>query len=105
MKNPIIVFAKKQTAELQCRDIPKPGSGELLVKNHKSLISIGTETTAFIGDYPAGSTWEKDFPYPFDAGYATVGEVIEVGEGVDSSWIGTGRNDGSALPLCLCSGG
>ncbi len=97
--NPIIVFPKKQSGEIQYREIKKPGSGELLVKNRKSLISIGTEMTAFSGDYPAGSVWEKFFPYPFDTGYATVGEVIGVGEGgVDKSWIG--KRVGTMAPHC-----
>ncbi|MDD5727579.1 MAG: zinc-binding dehydrogenase [Victivallales bacterium] len=97
-KNPIIVFPHKQTAEIQYREIKQPGPNELLVKNHKSLISIGTEMTAFSGDYPAGSTWEKFFPYPFDAGYATVGEVIAVGHNVDSSWLG--KRVGTQTPHC-----
>jgi threonine dehydrogenase-like Zn-dependent dehydrogenase len=39
-------------------------------------ISIGTEMSAFSGEYPPGSVWERFFQYPFDTGYATVGEVI-----------------------------
>eukprot|EP00831_Metopus_contortus_P079685 TRINITY_DN7986_c0_g1_i2.p2 TRINITY_DN7986_c0_g1~~TRINITY_DN7986_c0_g1_i2.p2 ORF type:complete len:328 (+),score=63.74 TRINITY_DN7986_c0_g1_i2:1281-2264(+) len=98
MKNPIIVFPGKQVSELQCREIKHPGPGELLVKNRKSLISIGTEMTAFSGDYPAGSTWETCFPYPFEAGYATVGEVVGIGAGVDGSWLG--KRVGTMSPHC-----
>ena len=98
MKNQIIVFPEKQTAELQEREIKKPGPGELLIKNSRTLISIGTEMTAFSGDYPAGSVWEKFFPYPFDAGYAAVGTVIEKGAGMDKSWIG--KKVASEAPHC-----
>lgn len=98
MNTPIIVFPKTKVAELQQREIKKPGQDEVLVKNNKSLISIGTEMTAFSGDYPAGSLWEEAFPYPFDTGYAAVGEVIEVGAGVDKSWLG--RRVGSMAPHC-----
>lgn len=98
MKNPIIVFPEKQSVEIQYREIKQPGTGELLVKNSKSLISIGTEMTAFSGDYPAGSVWEKFFPYPFDTGYATVGEVVGVGKGVDKSWLG--KRVGTMAPHC-----
>jgi hypothetical protein len=70
----------------------------MLVKNSKSLISIGTEMAAFSGDYPEGSVWEEFFPYPFDAGYATVGEVIEVGKNVDKSWLG--KLVGTMAPHC-----
>jgi 2-desacetyl-2-hydroxyethyl bacteriochlorophyllide A dehydrogenase len=96
--NPIIVFPYKQTAELQHREIKPPGKDEVLVINSKSLISIGTEMTAFTGDYPAGSVWEEFFPYPFDAGYAAVGEVIEVGPDVDKNWLG--KRVGSMAPHC-----
>ncbi|MDD5699094.1 MAG: hypothetical protein PHH77_10805 [Victivallaceae bacterium] len=99
MKNsPIIVFSKKQTAELQYREAAAPGEGEVLVKNKKSLISIGTEMTAFSGDYPKGSAWEEFFPYPFDAGYAAVGEIVEVGGNVDKSWLS--KRVGNTGPHC-----
>lgn len=98
MNSPIIVFPRAKVAELQQRKIGQPGPGEVLVKNHKSLISIGTEMTAFCGEYPAGSVWEKAFPFPFDTGYAAVGEVIEFGAGVDEKWLG--RRVGSTAPHC-----
>jgi 2-desacetyl-2-hydroxyethyl bacteriochlorophyllide A dehydrogenase len=98
MESPIVVFPQKCIAELQYREIKSPGKGEVLIRNNKSLISIGTEMTAFSGDYPEGSVWEKCFPYPFDAGYAAVGEVIKTGEGVDKNWIG--KRVGSIAPHC-----
>lgn len=98
MNTPIIVFPKAKVAELQQREVRKPKQNEVLVKNNKSLISIGTEMTAFSGDYPAGSVWEEAFPYPFDTGYATVGEVIEVGKDVDKSWLG--KQVGTMAPHC-----
>jgi 2-desacetyl-2-hydroxyethyl bacteriochlorophyllide A dehydrogenase len=98
MKNPIVVFPGKGIAELQYREIKSPGKNEVLVKNSKSLISIGTEMTAFNGDYPPGSAWEKAFPYPFDTGYAAVGEIIDVGPEVDLSWLG--KRVGSMAPHC-----
>lgn len=96
--SPIIVFPKAKVAELQQYEIAKLGPGEVLVKNHKSLISIGTEMTAFCGEYPTGSVWEQAFPFPFTAGYAAVGEVIELGDGVDKKWLG--RRVGSMAPHC-----
>lgn len=88
MNNPKIIFPEAKTVEIQNWKVEKPGSGEIIVKNKKSLISIGTEMTAFSGDYPLGSVWEEAFSFPFSPGYATVGEVVEVGEGVDKSWLG-----------------
>jgi 2-desacetyl-2-hydroxyethyl bacteriochlorophyllide A dehydrogenase len=88
MNNKIIVFPQAKTAELQTSEIGTPGKGEVLIEHRKSLISIGTEMTAFCGEYPAGSMWEKYFPYPYATGYAAVGKVIAVGEGEDEIWIG-----------------
>jgi 2-desacetyl-2-hydroxyethyl bacteriochlorophyllide A dehydrogenase len=99
MQNQVIVFPRKKEAILQYREIRKPGAGEILIRNSRSLISIGTEMTAFSGDYPPGSAWEHYFPYPFDAGYAAVGDVVEVGSGVDKSWIG--RKVANSGPHCL----
>jgi len=98
MSNPVIVFPKQKKAEIQYRDVKMPSAGEVLIKNRKSLVSIGTEMAAFTGDYPEGSTWKKNFAYPFDAGYAAVGEIVEVGEGVDVSLIG--KRVGSTAPHC-----
>ena len=88
MKNPIIVFPQAKSAELQQRQLAAPEPGEVQIKHSKSLISIGTEMTAFCGEYPAGSMWEQCFPYPFDTGYAAAGEVIAIGDGVDKQWLG-----------------
>ncbi|MEA2012978.1 MAG: zinc-binding alcohol dehydrogenase [Verrucomicrobiota bacterium] len=98
MNNPIIVFPSAKTAELQQRELTPLGSGEVLVKNHKSLISIGTEMTAFCGEYPPDSVWEQAFTFPFDTGYAAVGEVVELGKDVDKKWLG--RRVGSMAPHC-----
>ncbi len=98
LKNPIIVFPEKQVAELQNREVTPPGEGEVLVKNNKSLISIGTEMAAFSGDYPEGSVWEEFFPYPFDAGYAAAGEIVEIGKNVDKSLLG--KRVGTTAPHC-----
>jgi 2-desacetyl-2-hydroxyethyl bacteriochlorophyllide A dehydrogenase len=83
-----MVWTNPSTSELQTRDVKKPDEEELLIKNYKTLISIGTEMTVFSGDYPENSAWGKMFSYPFEAGYAAVGEVIEIGKGVDKFWLG-----------------
>lgn len=88
MSNPTIVFPEAQKAVIENRGIPKPKAGEVLLKTSCSLISTGTEMTAFSGKYPKGSVWEKVFPFPHCPGYSNVGVVIEVGEGVDKKLIG-----------------
>ncbi len=59
MNSPIIVFPRAKTAAIQQRKLEPPGMGEVLVKNHKSLISIGTEMTAFCGVYPPAQSGKK----------------------------------------------
>src|SRR5277367_3687103 len=48
---------------------------EVIVRNHFSLVSAGTELACMSGREP----W---FPLPGTPGYAAVGEVIEKGDGV-----------------------
>lgn len=61
--------------------------GQVLVKGLLSAISAGTELPVYRGegrpedDGGAGS-------YPLKYGYATVGEVVETGKGVDGDWAG-----------------
>jgi len=64
------------------------GLGKLLVKTRRLLISIGTELTALKADYPKGSNWGQRFPFPHRPGYSNVGEVVGLGQGVDSAWLG-----------------
>ncbi|MDD2709390.1 MAG: zinc-binding dehydrogenase [Verrucomicrobiae bacterium] len=98
MKTPLVVFPRKKAAEIQYHRLKKPGPGEVLVRNERSLISIGTEMTVFSGDYPKGSIWEKAFPYPFKTGYAAVGRIVEVGKKVNKAWIG--KRVGNTGPHC-----
>jgi 2-desacetyl-2-hydroxyethyl bacteriochlorophyllide A dehydrogenase len=88
MLNPTVVFPGVREAIIENREVPKPEAGEVLLKSICSLISIGTEMTAFSGDYPKGSAWEKVFPFPHCPGYSNIGVVMEVGEGVDTNLIG-----------------
>jgi 2-desacetyl-2-hydroxyethyl bacteriochlorophyllide A dehydrogenase len=87
-KNPTVVFPQAKKATLENREIPRPKAGEVLLKTKCTMISIGTEMTAYSGEYPKGSSWEKHFSYPFFPGYNNIGIVEETGEGVDSSLIG-----------------
>jgi threonine dehydrogenase-like Zn-dependent dehydrogenase len=87
-ENPTVVFPVKKKAEIQALDIPVPGEGEVLIKTSRTMISIGTEMTAFTGDFPAGTNWEKFFSCPYYPGYNNIGTVVDTGPGVDKSAIG-----------------
>lgn len=60
-----------------------------------SAISPGTEMLVYRGQFPAGlpldvslSALKGTFAYPLRYGYAVVGEVVQVGQGGDESWLG-----------------
>ena len=87
-KNPTLVFPEAKKAVIEERDIPRPKPGEVLLKSRRTMVSIGTEMTAFGGEFPAGSNWEKFFKCPYYPGYNNIGTVVEVSAGVDPSMIG-----------------
>ena len=84
MKAKRLVFPEKERCEVEEYDVAPPAAGEVLVKNRLSLISAGTELAMFTGIHRGFSVPEFSYArYPFRPGYAAVGEVLEVGEGVD----------------------
>jgi len=78
-----IVFEGKGELEVETFEPPAIGQGQVAVRSLYSLISTGTETIALNRLFEAGSHWDQWVEYPFYPGYATIGEVTEVGPGVD----------------------
>lgn len=95
-KNPTIIFPEPRKAVIEEREIPCPGPDEILIKSSRTMISIGTEMTAFSGDFPAGSNWEKFFSCPYYPGYNNIGTVVEVGSSIDKSLVGKRLATGGA---------
>ena len=87
-KNPTIVFPEPKKAVIEEHDIPVPGPGQVLIKSSRTMISIGTEMTAFCGEFPKGTNWEKFFSCPYYPGYNNIGTVVDVGPGVDKNMLG-----------------
>lgn len=98
-KNYQVVFTERNKVELLEVPMPELKSGELLVKSVVSQISIGTELTLLEMNVDEDSTWVKGISgedcdcgatveYPCNPGYSNVGEIIDVGEGVDRGLIG-----------------
>jgi 2-desacetyl-2-hydroxyethyl bacteriochlorophyllide A dehydrogenase len=87
-RNPVIVFPEPGKAIITELDIPAPGPGEVLIKTLRTMVSIGTEMTAFCGKFPKGTNWEKFFSCPYYPGYNNIGIVVKTGPGVDKSFIG-----------------
>jgi 2-desacetyl-2-hydroxyethyl bacteriochlorophyllide A dehydrogenase len=70
-------------------DITDPGPGEVLVRTTRTLISTGTELTAYTGQFPADSVWAGMIKYPQPRiGYSNVGRVVAVGPGVSGLAVG-----------------
>ncbi len=86
--NPSIVFKAPREVVVEDHDRPRPGEGEVLIQTRRSLISSGTELTVLSGEFPPQSYWAQYGKYPFAAGYANVGVVVELGKGVDPVWRG-----------------
>ncbi|MFC1581911.1 zinc-binding alcohol dehydrogenase [Planctomycetota bacterium] len=81
-----LVFPDKGRCEIEAIDInEKLEDEQVLVKNAVSLVSAGTELAMFTRTHRGFD--EPDFgyaKYPFRPGYAAVGEVLAVGDGIES---------------------
>src|SRR5579859_3311862 len=73
--------------EIRELPVPRPGSGEVIVRTVRSGISAGTERLVYRGEVPADLALDDTidalsgtFSYPFAYGYACVGEVVESGQ-------------------------
>lgn len=79
-------FAAPRTAELRRERVSPPGPGEVRVRSVVSAISHGTEMLVYRGEVPEGTaldlpTFAGDFSFPIKHGYATVGRVLDSGDG------------------------
>jgi len=83
-----LVFPKPKTVEIEEVDVGEPGRGQILVETECTLISTGTEMTAYTGDFPPRSFWAEYVRYPFVPGYSNIGRVVEVGEDVTNIRVG-----------------
>ena len=77
-----LLFPGKQKVLLEDFDLGTPGPGQVLVRTHLSLMSTGTENIVFNRLFEPGTHWDNWVKYPFYPGYAMVGVVEQVGEGV-----------------------
>ena len=89
-------FVEPYTVDVVTTQRPQPNPDEVLVETKTSAISAGTEGLIYRGEAPENLAADEQLPtlsgdlsYPLSYGYATVGEVLETGEQIDSAWIGT----------------
>ncbi len=95
MKRQALYFTGPGQVNIQEEDLPALRSGEVLVRSIASAISPGTELLIYRDQAPKGQAadatieaLEGELNYPFKYGYATVGEIIELGPDVEAQWFG-----------------
>jgi len=90
MKGKRIVVPDYRKVELEEFEIDEDSLGlyDVLVKVHASLISPGTELAIYTGIDPGTRTPGSWCEYPFNPGYAGVGEVVACGDYVKNFNIG-----------------
>lgn len=89
-------FPAPGEAEVITEEAPTPSPGEVRVRTKYSAISPGTERLVYQGNVPSGLEADASIAalqgdplsYPISYGYACVGEVEALGEGVVSDWRG-----------------
>jgi len=82
LKSLNVVFTEPERCEMIEEEIADPGPGEILVQTTVSLISTGTESWCYRGQFDADTTWARWVQYPFYPGYSNVGRVVKVGQQV-----------------------
>jgi len=93
-----IVFTGKDQVEFRKEAVRDPGSGEVMLKARKTLISTGTESICLSRLFEPGSHWDRWVTYPFYPGYLMVAEVVAVGKDIDH--IHEGDRFGVRRPHC-----
>lgn len=73
-----VVIPRRHTIELRDVEIQEPGQGEVMIRTAYTSISSGTERMLLEGKMP-----HPALSFPVVPGYETVGQVVEVGAGVD----------------------
>jgi 2-desacetyl-2-hydroxyethyl bacteriochlorophyllide A dehydrogenase len=86
MQRTSVIFKKPYEIELIKSPLPAPGEEEVLIKTRISAISPGTELLVYRGRFPpnlpvdaAIPALARPFGYPLAYGYASVGQVVEIG--------------------------
>lgn len=89
-KAQVLIFPEPRKAVLEEQPLPAPGRGEVQVRVQATLVSIGTDLTAYNGEFPRDrpSSWGRYVQYPFRPGYSASGEVVALGPGVEERRVG-----------------
>ncbi|HEY3313476.1 MAG TPA: zinc-binding alcohol dehydrogenase [Anaerolineales bacterium] len=89
-----LYFSAPHQVEIREEELPHPTEGQVRVRTVFSAISSGTEMLVYRGQFPelqvdtSIEALRGNFAYPLAYGYACVGQVVEVGGGVQADWLG-----------------
>lgn len=93
MNRHAVYFTGPRKAEVKEEAVPELRPGTVQIQSVCSAISPGTELMIYRGNAPEDlqadgriAALPGSLHFPLKYGYATVGKVISLGEGVDSSW-------------------
>ena len=94
MKRTAVIFKKPYEMELRQEPLLHPQADEVLIKTHMSAISTGTEMLVYRGQFPSMIPVDDtiralthEFSYPIKYGYASIGQVVEIGRSVQQDWL------------------
>lgn len=95
MKRQALYFTAPYEVSVREEGLLPLAAGQVMVQTIVSAISAGTELLIYRGQIPAGICKDEpiqsiacDESFPIRYGYANVGRVVAVGEGVDPRWQG-----------------
>ena len=77
----VVFTAPRRAATIEAL-VRDPGPREITLQTLVSLVSIGTESCCYAGEFDAGTSWAGWVRYPFRPGYSNVARVIKVGSDV-----------------------
>ena len=90
-----MTFVGPRRVEIQNEEVSGPGPGRVLVRTRLSAISAGTELLVYRGEAPSEMAADESIAalrgglsFPLRYGYAAVGDVAQVGEGVGADLTG-----------------
>jgi 2-desacetyl-2-hydroxyethyl bacteriochlorophyllide A dehydrogenase len=90
-----VYFTAPGEIEIREERLPSPGAGEVLVQTLCSAVSAGTELLIYRGLAPASLPADASLPslpgtlaFPVKYGYASVGRILHMGDGVDRALAG-----------------
>jgi 2-desacetyl-2-hydroxyethyl bacteriochlorophyllide A dehydrogenase len=105
-----IIFPEKGKVELQQFQLPDVGPGDIQIRTHYSLMSIGTETTILQQKYDPDTHYDRIFSFPqLKTGVQAIGKVERCGDAVDefksgdSIYMRMAHGSHQVLPADQCS--